>query len=209
MFIAAVASPLISAIFILASGILILSSLLSFIVSLIIIYKLVKRRNMHFQRQIFFYEDALGVLKEITSKKEVSAEVETAMLERTLREAKVEETEKNAVLWAILSAIVFIASWYVYYFLMKDFYKHERREDVFFEDVWRVLSKSKIAFTLPKRINPIPERNFILYLILTIITIGIFGIYWFYVLLMDPNKHFKHHIELEDEVLKVLESEMI
>jgi predicted permease len=131
--------------------------------------------------------------------------VEIVTLERTIREAKAEETEKSAVLWAILSAIIFIASWYVYYFLMKDFYKHERREDTFFEDVSRVLGKSGVTFAPPRRMKPIPDRSFILYLIVTIITAGIFGIYWLYVLLMDPNEHFKYHIGLEDELLKVLE----
>jgi hypothetical protein len=183
----------------------ILASLFSFVVSIILTYKLVNRRNTHFKRQIFLREDVLGVLREVASKKGTSAEVEMATLERTLREIKVEETEKSAVLWALLSAIIFIASWYIYYFLMKDFYKHERREDKFFEDVSRVLGKSGITFTPPRRMETIPDRSFILYLVLTIITAGIFGIYWLYVLLTDPNKHFKHHIELEDELLKVLE----
>lgn len=206
MVLAVVVSPFIGAGVALALwGILILVSVLSFVVSIILTYKLVKRRNTHFQRQIFLSEDVLSMLKEITSKKGVSAEVEIVTLERTIREAKAEETEKSAVLWAILSAIIFIASWYVYYFLMKDFYKHERREDTFFEDVSRVLGKSGVNFASPRRMKPIPDRSFILYLIVTIITAGIFGIYWLYVLLMDPNEHFKYHIGLEDELLKVLE----
>jgi uncharacterized membrane protein (DUF485 family) len=210
MVLAAIASPFIGAGVVLALwGILILVSLLSFVISIILTYKLVKRRNTHFQRQIFLSEDVLSMLKEIMSKRGTSAEAEMATLERSLRETKVEETEKSAVLWAILSAIIFIASWYVYYFLMKDFYKHERREDTFFEDVSRVLSKSGVTFTPPRRMKPIPNRSFILYLIVTIITAGIFGIYWFYILLMDPNEHFKHHIGLEDELLKVLESGIV
>ncbi|MDI6806169.1 MAG: hypothetical protein QMD20_05865 [Candidatus Bathyarchaeia archaeon] len=207
MVLAVIASPFIGAG--VAVGlwvILVLVSLLSFVVSIILTYKLVKRRNTHFQRQIFLSEDVLSRLKEITSTKGTSAEAEMATLERTLREVKVEETEKSAVLWAILSAIIFIASWYVYYFLMKDFYKHERREDTFFEDVGRVLGKSGITFTPPRRMKPIPDRSFVLYLIVTIITAGIFEIYWLYVLLIDPNEHFKYHIELEDELFKVLES---
>lgn len=207
MVLVAIASPFIGAGVILALwSILIFVSLLSFIVSIVLTYKLVKRRNTHFQRQIFLFEDILSILKEIMSKKEASAEAEITTLERTLRETKVEETEKGAVLWAILSAIIFIASWYVYYFLMKDFYKHERREDMFFEDVSRILGKAGITFSVPRRAKPIPNRSFILYLILTIITAGIFGIYWLYILLIDPNEHFKYHIELEDELLKSLES---
>lgn len=188
-------------------AIVVLFSILSFVISIILTYKLVNRRNTHFKRQIFLYEDILSILKEIASKKEVNADAEITSVERTLRETKMEETEKGAVLWAILSAIIFIATWYVNYFLMKDFYKHERREEAFWEDISRVLSKCGITFTPPRRMKPIRNRSFVLYLIVSIITLGIFGIYWIYVLLADPNEHFKHHIGIEDELLKVLESE--
>lgn len=203
----ALLSPLLGAVVLVTLwGLTMFFSLLSFIVSIVLTYKLVKRRNTHFQRQSFLYEDILSVLKEITSKRGVSAEIEMATLERGVREAKVEETEKSAALWAILSAIIPIASWYVYYFLMRDFYKHERREDAFLEDVTRILSKSNVTFSSPRRMKPVPDRSFILYLILTIITIGIFGIYWLYVLLTDPNNHFRYHVVLEDELQKVLET---
>lgn len=107
---------------------------------------------------------------------------------------------------AILSAFIFIASWYVYCFLMKDFYMHERREEKFWEDIGRVLNKCGITFTPTRRMQPVPNRSFWLYLILTIITAGIFSIYWLYVLLKDPNEHFKYHVRVEDELFKVLES---
>ena len=62
---------------------------------------------------------------------------------------------------------------------------------------------------LPRRETILPDRSFVLYLILTIITLGIFGIYWLYVLLKDPNEHFKHHILVEDRLLGQLESVVI
>lgn len=181
-------------------------SVIGFIVSIVLIYKLVKRRNTHFKRQTFLFEDTLTMVKDVASKKDVNIDVELSSCERTLREVKVDETEKSAALWAILSAIIFIATWYVYYFLMKDFYKHERREEGLLEDVGRMLSKCDIAFTPPRRMETVPDRSFVLYLILSIITLGLFNIYWLYVLIKDPNIHFKYHIHFEDELLKTLES---
>jgi hypothetical protein len=35
---------------------------------------------------------------------------------------------------------------------------------------------------------------------------GLFGVYWIYVLLKDPNEHFKYHIEEESQLLSALES---
>ncbi len=179
--------------------------IISFIVSIVLIYKLVDRRNTHFKRQTFLMEDTIKLLRKIAEEKKTSVETELSLCERTLREARAEETERSAVLWAILSAVIFIATWYVYYFLMKDFYKHERREDEFWEDISKILSKLGISFSPPRRMNPLPNRNFILYLILSIITIGIFGIYWLYVLIKDPNEHFRYHASIDEELFTTLE----
>ena len=166
-----------------------LLGIIGFIVSIILRYKLVKRRNTHFKRQLFLLEDSIGAVRSIATKKGVDVEPGLSSCERTLREAKSEETEKGSVLWAILSAIIFLAEWYVSYFLMKDFYKHERREDGLWEDLGKVLDKCGITFSLPRRTEVIPNRSFVLYLILTIITLG-----------------FKYHIQVEDELLSALES---
>ncbi|MCK4320736.1 DUF4234 domain-containing protein [Candidatus Bathyarchaeota archaeon] len=183
-----------------------LLALISFVVSIILTYKLVKRRNTHFKRKGFLFEDLISAVKSLATKKKVDVEVGLSSCERTVRETKAEETEKSAALWAILSAVVFLATWYVYYFLMKDFYKHERREDGFWEDIGKVLDKCDIKFSAPRRTEILPNRSFVLYLILNIITAGLFGIYWLYVLLKDPNEHFKYHIQVEDQLLGTLES---
>ena len=180
--------------------------IIAFIVSIILRYKLVKRRNTHFKRQIFLFEDIVAEVKAITAKKGVDVEIGLASCERTVREARAEETEKSAVLWAILSAFIFLAEWYINYFLMKDFYKHERREDGFWEDLSKTLDKCGITFSMPRRTEATPNRSFVLYLIVTIITLGLFGIYWLYVLLKDPNEHFKYHMQIEDQLLSTLES---
>lgn len=191
---------------IMSMGFLWLASIIGFIASIILVYKLVKRRNTHFRRQIFLFEDVIAAVRAIAAKKGVDVEVGLTSCERTVREIKAEETEKGAVLWAILSAFIFIADWYVRYFLMRDFYKHERREDGFWSDMSRVLDRCGVKFSVPRREEALPKRSFVLYLILTIITLGLFGIYWIYVLLKDPNQHFKYHLRIEDQLLSTLES---
>jgi hypothetical protein len=183
--------------------------IIGFIANIILIYKLIRRRNTHFKRQIFLSEDVVAAAKAIAAKRGVDVEIGLASCNRTAREAKAEETEKSAVLWAILSAFIFPAVWYVWYFLMKDFYKHERREDGFWEDVGRILDKTGIKFSAPRRTEPLPERSFALYLILTIITFGFFGVYWLYVLLKDPNQHFVYHRQMEDQLLSSLETGVV
>ena len=183
-----------------------LTGLLIFAVYIVLIYMLVNRRNTHFTRQQFLSEDVIKTIKSLAEKKEIDVESSLSPIERTVREANAEETKKDAVLWAVLSAFIPFVSWFVYYFLMKDFYSHERREDGLWEALSKTLSKLGVNFSAPRRIETMPNRSFVLYLILTIITMGLFGVYWIYVLLKDPNEHFKYHVQAENQLLSALES---
>lgn len=174
------------------------------ILSIVLLYKLINRRNTHFSRVHFLFDDLLNLIRDEATKKNVNVEIPLSSYERTLREVKEEEERKGAVLWAILSAVTGIAAFYVYYFLMRDVYKHERGEDALLEDASRCFTSVDIQLPSMRREEPMPNRSFILYLILTFITLGIFGIYWNYVLIKDPNEHFKHHRLMEDQLLQTL-----
>jgi hypothetical protein len=179
--------------------------LVNFVVSTICTYLLVNRRNTHFRRQKLLSDDIVAAVNSLAKMKYVEAEVNLLTLERSLREASIEKNEKSPILWAILSAIFPFLQLYVFYFLMKDFYIHEQREDGFWEDLSRILNKFGVNFFVPRRTEHIPCRSFVLYLILTIVTVGLFVVYWFFVMLKDPNKHFKYHVDAETHLLSTLE----
>jgi hypothetical protein len=178
----------------------------SVVLNLVLIYMLVNRRRTHFKRQRFLYEDLVAATKSLAATKNIEAESGLSSIERTVREADAEETTKDAVLWAVLAVFVPFAALYVYYFLMKDFYRHEQRENGFWRDLGTALDKLGVNFSVPRRNEAMPDRSFALYLILTLITLGLFGVYWLYVLLKDPNEHFNYHIEIERQLLSALET---
>src|SRR5947208_8627818 len=68
----------------------------------ILIFKLVSRRNTHFNRQILLQEDLISMAKEIAAKKGVDVSILINNMDRNVREARLEETEKNATLYALL-----------------------------------------------------------------------------------------------------------
>lgn len=169
-------------------------------------YTLIKRRNTHFARQWRLTEDLLNLLKSVAPRKGANVDAPASSAERTFREMRFEEGEKPAVLWTILIFVPFInivAGLYILYFLTRDFHRHEKREDNLIEDLGRAFSQLNITIA-PKRLKATPERSYVLYLVLTIITLGIFGIYWLYTLIEDPNNHFRNHVQMEDEVLSKL-----
>src|SRR5438128_2517307 len=100
----------------------------------VLVFKLVSRRNNHFNRQILLQEDLVSMARELAAKKGVDISILLNNLERSVREARLEETEKNATLYALVGGIIWI---YAAYFLMKDFFTHERREDLFIHDMLR------------------------------------------------------------------------
>lgn len=194
--------PLVAALF----GAIILAYLSYFILLILVIvliFKLVSRRNNHFNRQILLQEDLVSMAKELAAKKGVDLSVLLNNMERNVREARLEETEKNATLYAIIGGLVWI---YTAYFLMKDFFKHERREDLFINDMLRTFNALGVPINFPYRNPPIPDRSFALYFVLTLITGGIFGVYWVYVLVTDPNNHFRQQMLMEDTIMAQLSS---
>ena len=167
----------------------------------VLIFRLVRRRNMHFNRQILLYEDLLSVAKELASKKNTDVSILINNMDRNLREARLDELEKNATLWAILSFGFGAGLFYAGYFLMKDFYRHERREDMFIQDLLRTFYTMGVTINLPYRTSPVPDRSFALYFVLTLITGSIFAVYWVYVLVSDPNNHFRQQMVIEDTIM--------
>ena len=128
------------------------------------------------------------------------------ILRKNVEETNSDKTDKNPILWAFLSAFIPFLSLYVYYFLVCDFYKHEQLENIFWEQSSSTLNQLGINFSVPQRKEPMPYRSFVLYLILNIITIGLFSAYWLYVLLKDPNQHFDYHKQVETQLLNAIES---
>ena len=180
--------------------------LINVAVSIIFMYILVNRRYTHFKRQKFLYEDIIAAISSLPKPDETEVDVSLSSLERTSREANAEEIDKSAILWSILSAFIPFVQLYVYYFLMNDFYRHEKREDGFWTDTSKTLNTLGVNFSVPRRTEAMPYRNFVLYLILLIVTVGLFGVYWIYVLIKDPNEHFKYHIETENLLISSIES---
>jgi uncharacterized protein DUF4234 len=208
-------------------------SIISFVLNIVIaymIYKLVQRRNTHFARQNLLYEDLMSTAEEWVTKKgvQMNASIGLNNLDRIAKEARVYEPEKSATLWVILTLagtslpaatlsagstgaglLPLLAVLYVYYFLMKDFYKHERREDQFLRDLLGTFAISGLSVSLPYRNPPLPERSFALYIVLSIVTVGFFWVYWVYVLLNDPNNHFQQQMLIEDTIMAQLSAPMM
>lgn len=180
------------------------------IAELYVIYKLIKRRNEHFKRQWKLMESLENTVKFIGEQKGMDISAALAAMTGARRDMTDNEEEKSAGMWVILSILTgFIAALYVAYFLTADIYKHYKNQTRWVAALvsgMNALGVSNVA-SIPITVEAqyeVPNRNFGIYLVLSILTLGIFAIYWGYIIFRDYNEHFKTQWRLEDEVLQNL-----
>ncbi len=104
----------------------------------------------------------------------------------------------------VLSFASLIVGLVVLYYLTTDYYYHEQGEIAFLQRVTTALGKKGTALTATPS-NPLHTRSFGLYIFLSIITLGIFCLYWAYVIFKDPNQHFDTHQVWESELEGIVE----
>jgi len=179
-----------------------ISSILSAILSAYLLYMLHQRRNDHFERQQKFFGIISNILKQKTPDSEANK-----MFANSLESIKFQEIQRNAIFWAVLSVlpiINIIGVLFSYLTLMKVYYEHEINENHCIEDLRVILNQYNLSYTYERTYN-LPRRNRLLYIILLLITFGLFGFYWSYILMKDPNTHFNEHHELESQLISLLE----
>lgn len=103
----------------------------------------------------------------------------------------------------LVSLALFVLELYLLYFLTKTMLDHDARWNLFAYNSGRALLKlgfrPVVAYMTPR----LPDRSLVLYVILTIF-IGIFVLYWFYVLVKDPNDHFANQWRFEDSLVAAI-----
>ncbi len=163
-----------------------------------IFYSLIKREE-HFKRErkllsnlILWFEGKID-------------ESRISNLRKELTDRENEEEEKHPIIWSILTFIPFLGL-YTYYFLMKDFYRHDKREIHVLRYIHNAMESAGTVFLIPMKSKEIPKRKFVLYAILTVLTLGIFGMYF---LFKDPNIHFEYQKEWEDRLLEAIQTPIV
>ena len=144
-------------------------------------YRLIDSRNKHFQRERELEKQISQWLKQKEKEPKKYTEYPAPM---------------NATAWAA-SIILIIPAFLVTYYLSKDLRAHEEHQDVF------------LASAFPERMfmpQTIPIRK---YAIITIVTLGVGGIYWLYKIINMYNAHFKAQWKVEKEIARLMEEKQV
>lgn len=144
-------------------------------------YRLIESRNIHFQREAAL-EKQIAVALQAQGKKPPV----------TLAAPK----SRNAAAWAA-SIILIVPAFMIIYLLSKDLLLHEKHQDEFLAEV--LAEKMFMPQTIPIK----------KYVLITLVTLGIGGVYWLYKIVNNYNAHFKAQWKLEKEVVLLMEENKI
>ena len=156
------------------------------------IYYLIKRRNAHFLRQEKLEELILNKLRKTPSP------------EKTVLDSKSTKPcpPRNETIW-IISTLLIIPAFYVFYFLKSDLQKHEEHEQVFFHEVTTLGKDMGVPLTIQSYATT-PRFPIGKYVVFSVLTFGLATAYWLYQIFNDYNNHFKMQWIIEDELFTFL-----
>lgn len=176
------------------------------IYGLYVFYKLMERRDMHLARVANMVNTSVPLLKEKAAAggKTEAIGQELAQLEMVQRQMYEQSRERGAVLWLILAIVTGVAAFIGFYFIMDDLAKHDQLEAQYFTLMSQALAKLGLSSQASQAAPNMPDRNFALYLVLSLVTCGIFYFYWLYVLVDDGNSHVEAQVQWEDFIYSSL-----
>jgi len=175
------------------------------IVNALAFYFLIDRRSRHFKRQQLLFD---AVPKYLSASKNFASHENIGRLAELSEDSMFEEQDRPAGLWAILSIFATpIVGLIVAYDLTQDLRRHEERQSAYQQTLSSALEEAGIVHLPFASLKP-HRRDPIVYIVLTVITAGLFWIYWFYTMLKDYNEHFTEQAALEDQLLASLKPAM-
>jgi hypothetical protein len=169
-----------------------------------IIYKLVQRRDEHFKRMAGMVDASIAQLKAKAQGREGEIAGELSQLEGIRMEMATMAVERGAAIWLLICLFTGIGSLILYYLLMQDYVKHDQLEAQYFTVMSSALAKLGLTGQAGQAVPNVPQREYVTMLLLSIVTCGIYGFYWMYVMIKDFNDHFLAQVAWEDFILQAL-----
>lgn len=172
-------------------------------------YKLIEREQEHFERMARFNDDLFKLTEEQAEDAGQTAGLSSQLdelrgMNEDFRRLQAGD-ERSPALWTIVSILTLgLAYFYVYWFLHADLMKHQRAEAEYVEKASLILNRLGIGKHPIVVEQVVGERSYGLYLLVSILTLGLFAIYWNYTFFKDGNSHFREHQRFEDQLMSVI-----
>lgn len=163
--------------------------------------KLIRRMSQHFARETQLRIAVHDYLRARAAEAGAPPAMETelgAMV--ALHNQAMMKERARSVYWSWVVALPVIR-WYFFWFITGWTHSHEQRWFAFTAAATAAANKLGLPLAAPAP-EPVKKRPFPLYVFLTFITGSLFLVWWYHVLIRDPNTHFRNHLLVEDAVVR-------
>lgn len=169
-----------------------------------IIYKLVQRRDDHFKRMAAVVDASIQQLRAKAGGREQEIQGELAQLEGIKNQMLTMASERGSAIWLLICLFTGVGVFIIYYLLMEDYVQHDTVEAQYFTVMSSALARLGLAGQAAQASRTMPDREFVTFLLLSLVTCGIYSFYWMYVMIKDFNDHFMAQAAWEDFIAAAL-----
>ncbi|MFW6009297.1 MAG: DUF4234 domain-containing protein [archaeon] len=189
--------------------VLLLSWITAGIYSIVVYYQRLKRVTDFIERRKKYYNGVLNFTENYAKEEGEYDDIVNELndLNDDIKFAFGNKVKKfNPLVDTILSVVTFgIYGIYIWYRLNKVWYELQLIEQDFNDDLSKIWSKlNLIKNPFNYNVDSSRDRNFWLYLLLTFVTVGIWGLVWDYKIHTDPDNLYEEFHFVEDEILQII-----
>lgn len=173
-----------------------------------IFYQLMRRMQDHIKRRVEFIEGSAGVAWEEATRQgrqeELRPNFERISYQTQIMRGMTQEF-RDPTIWLVIAILLGVAVYFAWYFLDQDLVKLEAAEAAAETDLAAVYQ------ALGENVQAVPKttkspHNIGGRIVATIFTCGIYGIWWWYDMMVEPNRHFEEDWQFEDQLAAAVQN---
>ena len=171
-----------------------------------VVFRVIDRQNSHSGREQALLSEAVNMSRSRAPKDDMRIVLPLNSAEQDLLQAVARSRERSGFLWVLLTTLPYLGWIFLIItlaLLTEESSRHLRTEQPLLEDLDRTfkgLGSPGLALWAQRR----PSRNTGLYAIVSILTLGLFSLFWTFLLIQDQEAHFSYHAAFETSLLQAL-----
>ncbi|MCZ7527478.1 MAG: DUF4234 domain-containing protein [Acidimicrobiia bacterium] len=180
------------------------------IYGLYVVYQLVRRMRDHNRRRLELLEGATAYAWERAERQGLTEELRPAFerIAGNLAVLRNMTTDfRDPAIWTVLAVIGSgIVNIVVYVLLDGDLVKHDYHEGAVESDLAAIYGRLGLSVPAPDPGRLKGRHNYVGRIVATVLTCGIYGLWWLYDVMNEPNRHFEQNWAWEDGLARAVQS---
>lgn len=180
------------------------------IYGLYVFYQLVRRMRDHNERRVDFFDAALAFAWEEAGRRGLQSELTPSFQRASAHMDVLERMTRNfrePVVWVVLAVVARgIAELIAFILLDQDIVKHDRSEVGVEYELALIFWRLGQPLSVPDQTRVKMQNNYVGRIVATIVSFGIYLLWWYYDQMIEPNLHFRTNWAQEDALVAAVQA---